>query len=165
MGSNHTARILRWNLLHPFKWKSGFGCQQPNFNTFHFSCENNFAFSAMFVNFLEEFDEFDELDDMQKKYDLLRKLIDFQNDVKRCELIETQRFFLDISFDIPIACSLVTISVPGCSTKYVAYSVSPSPACLFCRRLFWLHPPSYLKWYWNLSSCSLSHPFSSFYHN
>lgn len=114
---------------------------------FIFLCENNFAFSGMFVNFLEEFDEFDELDDMQKKYDLLRKLIDFQNDVKRCELIETQRFFLEISFDIPIACSLVTISVPGCSTKYVAYSVSPSPACLFCRRLFWLHPPSYLKWY------------------
>lgn len=46
---------------------------------FVFVCKNMFAFSAMFVSFIEEFDETEE---MQKKYDLMRKMIDFHNDVK-----------------------------------------------------------------------------------
>lgn len=48
---------------------------------FIFLCENNFVFAAMFVDFITEFDR---MKDMPTKYDLIRKLIGFHNDIKRC---------------------------------------------------------------------------------
>lgn len=43
-------------------------------------CKNNFVFSDMYGSFI---DEFDQTDEMQDKCDLIRKLVDFHNDVKR----------------------------------------------------------------------------------
>lgn len=47
---------------------------------FVFLCKNNFIFSAMFVSFLDEFDQTREI---QKKCDLIRKIIGFHMNIKR----------------------------------------------------------------------------------
>lgn len=49
---------------------------------FVFLCKNNFIFAEMFVSFLDEFDELHK-QKIQQKCDLLRKLIDFHNGIKR----------------------------------------------------------------------------------
>lgn len=43
-------------------------------------CANIFAFSEMFAEFV---DEFDRVKKKQMKYEAIRKIVDFQNDVKR----------------------------------------------------------------------------------
>lgn len=47
---------------------------------FIFLCANNFAFSEMFAGFV---DEFDQAKKKQMKYEAIRKIVDFNNDVKR----------------------------------------------------------------------------------
>lgn len=47
---------------------------------FVFLCKNNFAFTEMFANFI---DQFGRIHGMQQKCDSIRKLVDFHNDIKR----------------------------------------------------------------------------------
>lgn len=47
---------------------------------FIFLCENNFTFAEMYASFI---DEFDQSEGMQEKCDLIRKSVDFHNDVKK----------------------------------------------------------------------------------
>lgn len=57
---------------------------------FIFMCKNNFIFTAMFVDFIEEFDRAHK---RREKNDVIRKLVQFHNNVKRLALVVLSLIF------------------------------------------------------------------------